>query len=380
MEQQAFIWGRRGPTGLATARPPVLFVTNPLQASPSGGRALLSRQTHEALAQLAPSRLEVVELARHHPRGLRPVARALRGAIDGATPRGVRSVLDRLQASGAGTVVIDGSNLGNVAAAVKTERPGVRVIVLFHNVEARFFAGALRHRPTPRALAVLLANLAAERKSVRHGDELVCLSERDRHQLRRLYGRAGTRLCPLALRDAVPASPPPAPRREPYALFVGGSFYANRAGIEWFARKVAPRSPLPTVVVGRGFEGLRDRLEASGNVEVVGETEDLAPWYAGASVVVAPIFDGSGMKTKVAEALQFGKRIVGTPDAFAGYEAVAGAAGPTCRTATEFLQALEQAAADPPPAFDPRLRALYEEHYSPAAYRARWARILDVPA
>ena len=40
---------------------------------------------------------------------------------------------------------------------------------------------------------------------------------------------------------------------------------------------------------------------------VVGEVESLAQWYHDAYFVVAPIFDGSGMKTKVAEALMYGK-------------------------------------------------------------------------
>ena len=48
----------------------------------------------------------------------------------------------------------------------------------------------------------------------------------------------------------------------------------------------------------------------------------LAPHLAaGAALVIAPIFDGSGMKTKVAEALMHGKHVVGTPEAFSGYAA-----------------------------------------------------------
>ena len=33
-----------------------------------------------------------------------------------------------------------------------------------------------------------------------------------------------------------------------------------------------------------------------------------------------PIFEGSGMKLKTCEALMFGKNIIGTPEAFAGYD------------------------------------------------------------
>jgi glycosyltransferase involved in cell wall biosynthesis len=86
------------------------------------------------------------------------------------------------------------------------------------------------------------------------------------------------------------------------------------------------------------------------------------------------------MKTKVAEALMYGKRIIGTPEAFSGYENVAGAAGWVCTTKEDFAAALRQVREAPPPRFDPALRALYEQHYSRDAARRRLAEILAIPA
>ena len=80
-------------------------------------------------------------------------------------------------------------------------------------------------------------------------------------------------------------------------LFVGGGFYANRAGIRWFAREVAPAINLPTLVVGYGLDDLREELERSGNVQLIGAVESLEPWYLIAKAAIAPIFAGSGMKT-----------------------------------------------------------------------------------
>jgi glycosyltransferase involved in cell wall biosynthesis len=49
------------------------------------------------------------------------------------------------------------------------------------------------------------------------------------------------------------------------------------------------------------------------NVTLVGMVDDLAPAYAAAQVVVAPLVLGSnGVKTKVAEALSFGRPLVTT--------------------------------------------------------------------
>ena len=170
------------------------------------------------------------------------------------------------------------------------------------------------------------------------------------------------------------------PGEEPYLLFVGGGFYANQGGIEWFVRNVVPRIAIKTCIVGRGFDGFKALLEQSGRVEVVGAVEDLAPWYLNARLVVAPIFDGSGMKTKVAEALMFGKRIIGTPEAFSGYEDIADRAGLVCATADEFVAAIQRCGdlVDTPNENEER-RSIYEDRYSFGAAERRLEEILNAP-
>lgn len=367
-------------SGEASAAPPsgLLLVTGRLDPAPSGGRDLLTKLNHDALRELYGPRLAVQELSKDPVRGLAGAALAFRGHLDGVNGPSIRRVHETLSGGGVRTVFLDGSNLGEVARAVKARHPRVRVLTFFHNVEARFFLGAFKQRPTPWAAGVLLANYLAERKAVRFSDGLICLSERDGAQLRGLYGRGATHVSPLAVRDTRPpgGASEPAGSQERFALFVGGTFYANRAGIRWFADRVAPRVSLKVCVVGRGFEAFRDELRRDGKVEVVGAVDDLSAWYRRASFVVAPIFDGSGMKTKVAEALMFGKKVVGTPEAFSGYEDVAERAGWVCRTADDFVSGFRQAEMLPPQAFDPALRALYEERYSYAAARDRLAKIV----
>jgi glycosyltransferase involved in cell wall biosynthesis len=165
--------------------------------------------------------------------------------------------------------------------------------------------------------------------------------------------------------------------KERFALFVGGTFYANRAGIAWFVQHVVPRIGIKVCIVGRGFEALRHELEREGKVEVVGAVDHLADWYRDAQYVIAPIFDGSGMKTKVAEALMYGKKVIGTPEAFSGYEGLAERAGRVCSNADEFVQAIEAADNMVKARFDPEMRALYEKIYSLPAARARLEEIMN---
>jgi polysaccharide biosynthesis protein PslH len=304
---------------------------------------------------------------------------SLLGNIDGVNEQSLKRLLEAIDYYSIGRVFIDGSNLGLAAKAIKSVYPSVDVVIFFHNCEARFFLGALRQRPSVRACGVLLANYLAERSAVLFSDKRICLNQRDSNLLHRVYGRGATHISPMAMQDQLPHGPvdPPVEPGEPYALFVGGTFYANRQGIEWYVDNVAARAPIPVYVVGKGFERWKDRLERKGNVKVIGAVDSLAPWYLGAQFVIAPIFDGSGMKTKVAESLMFGKRVIGTPEAFVGYEEVARDIGAVCATADEFIVALNNENSQSPPFIDPRLRSIYEEKYSYDAAKRRLAAILD---
>jgi len=108
---------------------------------------------------------------------------------------------------------------------------------------------------------------------------------------------------------------------------------------------------------------------------VIGSVENLGEWYSLARFVIAPIFDGSGMKTKVAEALMHGKKVVGTLEAFSGYEAAPGA-GWVCRTADDFVASINEAQYKVRVSFDPHLRAFYMQNYSFEAAIERLKKIL----
>jgi glycosyltransferase involved in cell wall biosynthesis len=167
------------------------------------------------------------------------------------------------------------------------------------------------------------------------------------------------------------------PSSEKFALFIGGDFYANREGITWFVEHVVPRINIKTYIVGRGFEKLKVELERDSKVVVVGAVDSLSEWYQNAHFVIAPIFDGSGMKTKVAEAMMYGKKIVGTPEAFSGYEDIAIQVGWLCRTADEFVVAIAEAKSEVDTAFDMTLRVIYLNNYSFPAARERLHEIME---
>lgn len=359
----------------------IMLVTNELAILPVGGRELLGRLNHDVLKEIYGDAFTSVQIARKPIQGLASIAKSFRGYIDGLTREVIAESLLRIRMKKVDTVFVDGSNFGQWVKVIKKTFPDVRVCTFFHNVEAIFFLGALRQYKSPRALAVLTANYFAEAKSVKYSDKIICLSERDARLLRLLYGRAATHVSPIALRDRFPAEGAISNMgegigKEKFGLFVGSAFFANRAGITWFVKNVAPRIAIKICIIGRGFDEFADELNLEGKVAVVGEVENLPDWYLKAHFVIAPIFDGSGMKTKVAEALMFGKKIVGTPEAFSGYEDVVSLAGWVCKSADDFVAAIEEMDTFVQTPFASDLRSAYEDKYSYAAAKSRLERIL----
>lgn len=357
----------------------VLLLTKQLYMSPTGGRELLCKLNHDVLKEIYGERLVLFELARRPLQGMLSYLSAFKGHIDGLDESTIASALQIIQRENVGKVFVDGSNLGAFVKVVKARLSQVEVSTFFHNVEVRFFLGSLREKKSLRKMAVLMVNYLAERKSVRYSDKIISMSERDSRLLKRIYGRSATHISPMALADKllVDSLSEEVPDCEKFVLFVGGIFFANVAGITWFAHEVVPHINIKIYIVGKGFELLRDELEIPGKLEIIGAVDSLAEWYRRAQFVIAPIFDGSGMKTKVAEALMYGKKIVGTSEAFSGYEEISEKAGWLCRTAEEFIAAVEHAQDDVKLCFDPALRTIYEEMYSFPAARSRLEIILS---
>ena len=355
----------------------LLLLTKQLDYAPKGGREMLSKLNHDALSVILGEQLVLLELTQTRMLTPLEIFNAFRGNIDGLTSKTIEQILQLIQREHVSQVFVDGSNLGGFVSELKRTLPEVEIITFFHNVEVRFFWGALRASKTFRALAIFIVNYLAERKATLLSDKRICLSERDSVLLQSIYGSGATHIAPMALIDKLEVHIPTKEIIEfqPFALFVGGNFYANREGILWFVKNVARRIDMKVCIVGKGMEEIRAELEIPGKVEVIGSVENLGEWYNRAKFVIAPIFDGSGMKTKVAEALMHGKKVIGTPEAFSGYEAALGV-GWVCRTADDFVAAVNEAQQTIRFPFDPELRAIYVQNYSFEAAKGRLKKIL----
>ena len=166
--------------------------------------------------------------------------------------------------------------------------------------------------------------LAAYRRS----DGVIVASDLEQRMLAAELPRTPTTVFTVAAGEPQPGGPV-ADRCD--VLFVGALTHPpNVDAVTYWAREVAPaleRSlgrPVALRVVGTGTEVLARDLDAAGAryVDVVGWAPDLAPAFARARVVVAPLRFGAGTKSKILDGLTFGVPTVTTgigAEGFPGY-------------------------------------------------------------
>jgi len=126
------------------------------------------------------------------------------------------------------------------------------------------------------------------------------------------------------------ATQPPDSRRK-IVLFVGGRGRANTSGIKKFITTCWPKvrqwfgSEVKLRIIGDICKNLAEFTHEK-VVELAGFVNSLEDEYRQASVVIAPIECGSGLKIKVVEALCHGKALVATECAAQGLNDGAGEA------------------------------------------------------
>lgn len=299
------------------------------------------------------------------------------GFYFGLTPRRVEEIVR--SATAYDVVFIDRSVFGIIAKRLKEKGYRGRVVCFFHNVETVYFSAKYSSRLNPLRWLVLPCADRNDRWSCRYADRTIALSRRDDEELYRRYARHADQLIPIAFvdrywRDAYPVGETSTP---PLCMFLGAHFPANVEGIEWFVKNVLPQVDIRMQIVGKGMEKLKDADWMRPDIQVLGNIPDLEPLFEAADIMVLPIFKGSGMKVKTCESLMYGKNIIGTPEAWNGYELDYARAGACCLTADEFAAALENFCRHPRPRFNAYSRQVFVEKYSAARMVDKFRNILE---
>ena len=83
------------------------------------------------------------------------------------------------------------------------------------------------------------------------------------------------------------------------------------------------------------------------------------------------------MKVKTCESLMYGKNIIGTDEAFEGYDVDYKQVGGLCNTAQEYIDCLKRFEENPRPRFNAYSRKVYLEKYSYSSIEELFRKVLE---
>lgn len=107
-------------------------------------------------------------------------------------------------------------------------------------------------------------------------------------------------------------------------LFVGSlNYFPNVNGLEWFVNTIFKNLPsdFELTIVGKSPKADDFKfVDAYDNIHLIGEVDDVQPYYASHDVVIVPVLEGSGTRLKILEAFSYGKLVLSTAKGIEGIE------------------------------------------------------------
>ena len=228
-----------------------------------------------------------------------------------------------------------------------------RYSLTLHNVETDLqrvtgsspirFGAALVDRVHARSLGRF------ERRALERVDVAFGYSALDRERYRTLYPDLAARI--YATRngtDVAGITPAPQPAARGVLLVGSLNYSPNVRGLFWFLDEVLPRLGPDLVVTVAGSHAtaeVRARLAAS-RVRFADTPPDLTPLYAAHAISAVPLFQGSGTRTKILEALAHERLVVTTRFGAEGLELAEGEGWVLAEDAATFAEAIRRYAGD----------------------------------
>lgn len=253
----------------------------------------------------------------------------------------ITNILNIIKGTNIQKIFISSSKLGVIAKTVKKVRPDIEIITFFHNIEIDYSKQEYHINKSVKNYLILKAVQKNERLSVAFSDKIICLNDRDNNLLNKYYQRKCDYLLPISFYDQYKSASDVRENKTDKLslLFVGSDFYGNIEGLKWFITNVFPHiQNTKLIIIGKGM----DRVFTSDNDRLIvkGYVKDLQVYYNESDIVVLPIVSGGGMKTKTAEAMMYGCPIIGTEEAFEGYDLEPRRIGAECKDAEAFISTI----------------------------------------
>ncbi len=202
-----------------------------------------------------------------------------------------------------------------------------------HNIEHEIWerTAELSHGWLKGYLRILSERIRRfEKKWINKYDVLIPITDRDATILTRMGNRKPYHVTQAGI-DSSNLIPTAKNLEHPTLFHIGSLEWApNQEGLLWFIRECWPLlnrnfPDLKFYIAGRNApQSFQNKLLSQNNVVYLGEIEDAYAFMNSKSVMIVPLFSGSGMRVKIVEGMALGKAIVTTPIGTEGIETTSG--------------------------------------------------------
>lgn len=279
-------------------------------------------------------------------------------------------------------VVLDFTKQDYVLEKVNPDKLYVRV----HNIEFDYSSRDYITNKTLKKYIVKALSKRAEKNLIKNAHCLIMLTNHDADRINMLYGDTPQKfIVPVCVNNKCKNDLKVERNELKVNLLITGSlwFGENYNGIVWFIDNVCPliKSKFRLVIAGsRPPDALKKLIKDKNQLELVNSPEVIDSYFEQCDLVIAPVFNGAGMKVKVAEALSYGKPVVGTNHAFEGYDICDNVNSYVANTKEEFANAIDKYAKMPAKKREDmfnEIRKLFLGKYDLKVSRELWKNILE---
>lgn len=351
----------------------ILFITNKYKINSFGGRESLSLLLLSSLKKIFNNKIIIYYLNKKKI-NIKNFHLYCAGYIDGLNQSDINKIKSIINKDKIRYIIINGSSFGKLVQIIKKKFKKCIIITFYHNVEFIFFLNLFKYKKTLKSFIIFLIQYFYERKSSIFSDYRICLTKRDSQKLNQIFKNKKNFIIPLSIQDKLRNFK--TNELKDYLLFVGGNFYGNVHGISWFIKNVMTKIESKLVIIGKGMNKINLKTRSK-KIYIYSKLKDLSNLYLNSKLVIAPIFFGSGMKTKIAEAAMYGKVTLGTNESFIGYEKNKKFLGYECNNADEFINKINFFNKKKIKKFNTQIRKIYLTNYSELIFQKKIKKILQ---
>tara|TARA_B100001250_G_C19800714_1_gene790921 strand:- start:1583 stop:2659 length:1077 start_codon:yes stop_codon:yes gene_type:complete len=318
----------------------MLFVTHKWKNNHFGGRQSYSRTLLKVLKKIPNTRpLEIYQVNPYKNIKLKDKIFSLK--TDYLTSDDVDKICKIIEKKKINIVLIDCSSFGYLCKRIKSISNKIKIITIHHHIEFIFYYKLFLNGYNLKHLILSIKMYFIEKLSSKYSDAQIYFTNRDKLLAKKNFEAKNSNIFPVSIdpkKNINKKSVRSLKKFNPYFLFVGGAHLKpNYYGIKWFIKKVLPFVKTNLIVIGSGYDSLANKVQNK-NIFFLGKVENLSIYYKNSQFVITPIFSGSGMKTKVAEAFSYGKTVFGTTESSIGYENNFNLCMISCNNSEDFIK------------------------------------------